>query len=181
MLNNQINVGWLDIYQSFLNSETTDNEDEMTEEGLNGFTFNSERMKNSQQSLINIGMRHERKVAHTCQPIDGVDLVGIVDVDTPYQVIGHELDDKLQMEKYFESWRWRAELAMFKKRKRKFTYQLFECYELKPFEQFITINNYHSIDMHFYVGMADDVKDIVSEVNILINIWKSNGNLCQPF
>lgn len=212
---NQINASWLDIYQSFIKSETAGDEVEMTEEELywrfygsynknplhfanqawkshlhnpsdnrdivkiDGFTFNSERMKNSQQALINIGMRNERKVSHTCQLIEGVELFSVFDVDAPYQVIAHELDDKLQMEKYFDSWRWRAELAMCKKRT--FTYQLFECYEVKPFESLVTISNYHSVDMHSYVGMIDDVKDIVSEIDALINVWKSNGNTCQPF
>ena len=215
MPHNQINVSWLDIYQSFIKSETADDEVEMTEEELygrfygsynkpplhfanqawkshlhnpldnrdivkiDGFTFNSERMKNSQQALINIGMRNERKVSHTCQLIDGIELVSVLDVETPYQVIAHELDDNLQMEKYFDSWRWRSELAMCKKRK--FTYQLFECYEIKPFESFINLKNYHSVDMYSYPGIVDEVKDIVSEIDALISVWKSNGNLCQPF
>lgn len=221
MSRNQINISWLDMYQSFLDSETTYNDngdvikEEMTEEELyglfygsynqpplhfanqawkshlhnpldnrdiiriNGLIFNSERMLNSQQSLINIGMRNERAYKITSSILEGVDLIGVLDVITPYYAISHELDDNLIIENYFDSWYWRAALSIANKLR--FNYQIFEAFKIKPYENNIGIKAYHLLEMHAYPGMADSVKDIVSEIDAMINEWKSNGNPCVPF
>jgi hypothetical protein len=65
--------------------------------------------------------------------------------------------------------------------KQVFTYQIFECSKLSGFDSYINIFNYHSLDMHAYNNMKDDVIDIASEINHLINKWRLEGNDCQPF
>lgn len=205
---NKINPIWLDIYQSFLSSEMTEAElygcfygsynrsqidfanqawkshlympaDNKDLVKINGFTFNSSNMKNNERGLINIGMRSERALNHNYPILDGAELIGIVDVDTPYVVYGHELTDDLVMERYFTSWRWRAELVMTNKRT--FTYQIFECGRLEGFDSYINILNYHVLDMHAYASMKNDVVDFVDDINHLINKWRLEGNACVPF
>lgn len=60
-------------------------------------------MKNSERSLINIGMRSERAVNHNHPILDDAEMIEIVDVDTPYVVYGYELTDDLVMERCFTS------------------------------------------------------------------------------
>lgn len=146
---------------------------------INGFTFNSSNMKNSERSLINIGMRSERAVNHNHPILDDAEMIGIVDVDTPYVVYGYELTDDLVMERYFTSWRWRAELVMTNKRN--FTYQIFESGSLEGFDSYINILNYHALNMHAYANMKDDVINFIDDINHLINKWRLEGNDCLSF
>jgi hypothetical protein len=104
---NKINPAWLDIYQSFLGSEMTEAElygcfygsynrsqisfanqawkshlykpaDNKDIVKINGFTFNSSNMKNSEKSLINIGMRSERALNHNCSILDDAEMIGLL-------------------------------------------------------------------------------------------------------
>ena len=118
----------------------------------------------------------EREVKHVWQGVQGVDLVGIIDVDAPFMVIDHKLTSRYDPERYFNSWQWRAYLTMLGKDK--FRYQVFECSDIKPGEP-ITIKDYHTLDMHSYEGMQNEVVGLVGELSELINKWLVQGLPCK--
>ena len=206
MQNNRISVTWLDSYQYFLDSEMS--EDELHERfygaftqnpamaagtalhkilenwhsaenmiyEMDGFTFVLADMAGDDQ-VVNVGRPYERENKHVVQLIDGVDLVGMIDVETPYSVIDHKLTGSYKPERYFDAWQWRTYLTM--RNKNKFTYQIFECKPVREYGQTVEIKDYHSLDMYAYEGMADEVKSMLTDLNNLINKWRSEGKPCK--
>lgn len=118
----------------------------------------------------------EREVKHVWQGVQGADLVGKIDVETPFVVIDHKLTANFDPERYFNSWQWRAYLTMLNKRQ--FRYQVFECSEIKPNEP-VSIKAYHTLDMYAYDDMQRDVMGIVSDLSELINKWLVQGLPCK--
>lgn len=207
MSNNRISVTWLDSYQYFLDSEMT--EDELYERFYGAFTQNpamaagtawhkvlednaislyeikeggfsfdiSGLVRKAENLTVNIGEPHERENKHVMQLIDGVDLVGKIDVETPYTVYDHKLTGSYKPERYFDAWQWRAYLTM--RNKDQFTYQIFECKPVREYGQTVEIKDYHSLDMYAYEGMQDEVKAILTDLNNLINKWRSEGKPCK--
>ena len=207
MSNNRISVTWLDSYQYFLDSEMT--EDELYERfygaftqnpamaagtawhkhleqsnnthntvEMDGFTFNLDALLNSDDThVICLGLPYERENKHVMQLIDGVDLVGMIDVETPYTVYDHKLTGSYKPERYFDAWQWRTYLTM--RNKSQFTYQVFECKPVREYGQAVEIKDYHSLHMYAYEGMQDEVKSILTDLNNLINKWRSEGKPCK--
>lgn len=201
-MRNRISVTHLDSYQYFLDSDMTEQElydrfygpysptpamsagtalHELLENGIHpdgqksdGFFY---QMAGDLDGVLILGEPHEREIKHVVQLIDGVDLVGKIDVETPYAVIDHKLTGSYNPERYFNAWQWRAYLTM--RNKPKFTYQVFECKPLRDFGQVVEIKDYHTLDMFAYDGMADDVRGCLSDLNNLINKWRSEGLSCE--
>lgn len=199
--NNRISVTWLDSYQYYIDSEMTEQElydrfygaynptpamsagtalHKLLEDGKNieqeqdGFVF---EIINSLEGNLVIGETWEREQKHVVQMIDGVDLVGKIDVETPFVVYDHKLTGSYDPEKFMKAWQWRAYLSM--RNKNKFVYQVFECIKVESFAQIVKIKDYHELEMVAYKGMIDDVRDCVSNLNKLINAWRSNGKPCK--
>ena len=208
MSNNRISVTWLDSYQYFLDSEMSEGElyerfygaftqnpamaagtawHKILETYLSpkagvyqqdGFVFDLKALFDTDEVLIiNIGEPHERENKHVMQLIDGVDLVGMIDVETPYTVYDHKLTGSYKPERYFDAWQWRAYLTM--RNKSQFTYQVFECKPVREYGQTVEIKDYHTLDMYAYDGMQDEVKSILTDLNNLINKWRSEGKPCK--
>ncbi len=208
MSNNRISVTWLDSYQYFLDSEMTEDElydrfygafnqnpamaagtawHKILETYLlptaviyqqDGFVFDLDALLNDDEVwVINIGETHERENKHVVQLIDGVDLVGMIDVETPYAVIDHKLTGSYKPERYFDAWQWRTYLTM--RNKDHFVYQVFECRPVREYGQTVVIKDYHTLDMYSYEGMQDEVKAILTDLNNLINKWRSEGKPCK--
>lgn len=207
MSNNRISVTWLDSYQYFLDSDMT--EDELYERFYGAFTQNpamaagtawhkvlednaislheikeggfsfdiSGLVRKAENLTVNIGEPHERENKHVMQLIDGVDLVGMIDVETPYCVIDHKLTGSYKPERYFDAWQWRTYLTM--RNKSQFTYQVFECKPVREYGQTVEIKDYHTLDMYAYEGMQDEVRAILTDLNSLINKWRSEGKPCK--
>jgi len=205
MSNNRISVTWLDSYQYFLDSDMT--EDELYERfygaftqnpamaagtawhkhleiannahdivEMDGFTFDCSQVPSDGNDVV-IGLPYERENKHVVQLIDGVDLVGMIDVETPYTVYDHKLTGSYNPERYFDAWQWRAYLTM--RNKSQFTYQVFECKPVREYGQTVEIKDYHTLDMYAYEGMQDEVKSILTDLNNLINKWRSEGKSCK--
>ena len=207
MLNNRISVTWLDSYQYFLDSDMTedelyerfygaftqnpamaagtawhkvleDNAISLHEIKEGGFIFDINGLVRKAENLtVNIGEPHERENKHVMQLIDGVDLVGMIDVETPYTVYDHKLTGSYKPERYFDAWQWRAYLTM--RNKNQFTYQVFECKPVREYGQTVEIKDYHTLDMYAYEGMQDEVKAVLADLNNLINKWRSEGKPCK--
>lgn len=208
MSNNRISVTWLDSYQYFLDSEMSEDElyerfyGDFTQNpamaagtawhkilethmsktaGIyqqDGFTFNLDALFNADDVwVINIGETHERENKHVMHLIDGVDLVGMIDVETPYTVYDHKLTGSYKPERYFDAWQWRTYLTM--RDKKQFTYQVFECVPVREYGKTVVIKDYHTLDMYAYDGMQDEVKAILTDLNNLINKWRSEGKTCK--
>ena len=203
MSNNRISVTWLDSYQYFLDSDMTEDElydrfygafnqnpamaagtalHKLLENGLNpignsydGFSYVVKNYDLSGELVL--GESYERENKHVVQLIDGVDLVGMIDVETPYTVIDHKLTGSYKPERYFDAWQWRTYLTM--RNKNQFTYQVFECKPVREYGQTVEIKDYHSLDMYAYEGMQDEVKSILTDLNNLINKWRSEGKPCK--
>lgn len=202
MSNNRISVTWLDSYQYFLDSEMT--EDELYDRFYGAFNQNPamaagtalhKLLENNDFydksigdgflfEIINeidgdvvLGETHERENKHVVQLIDGVDLVGMIDVETPYTVIDHKLTGSYKPERYFDAWQWRTYLTM--RNKDHFVYQVFECKPVREYGQTVEIKDYHKLDMYSYEGMQDEVKAILTDLNNLINKWRSEGKPCK--
>lgn len=120
------------------------------------------------------GYPHEREVKHVWRGVDGVDLVGKMDVATPFLIIDHKLTANYDPERYFNSWQWRAYLTMLDVPK--FCYQVFECGEIAIGEP-IYIKAYHTLEMYAYNGMQAEVKEIVHNLSELIDKWTVNPPL----
>jgi len=195
MSNNRISVTWLDSYQYFLDSDMT--EDELYERfygaftqnpamaagtawhkhleiannahdivEMDGFTFDCSQVPSDGNDVV-IGLPYERENKHVVQLIDGVDLVGMIDVETPYTVYDHKLTGSYNPER----------LTM--RNKSQFTYQVFECKPVREYGQTVEIKDYHTLDMYAYEGMQDEVKSILTDLNNLINKWRSEGKSCK--
>lgn len=204
MPNNRISVTWLDSYQYFLDSDMT--EDELYERFYGAFTQNPamaagtalhKLLENGFSPFDNeqdgfkyvadntaylsgdlvLGEPHERENKHVVQLIDGVDLVGVIDVETPYSIIDHKLTGSYKPERYFDAWQWRTYLTM--RNKENFVYQVFECRPVREYGQTVVIKDYHDLVMHSYDGMQDEVKAILTDLNNLINKWRSEGKPCK--
>lgn len=202
MSNNRISVTWLDSYQYFLDSEMS--EDELHERFYGAFTQSPamaagtalhKLLENNDFydksigdgflfEIINeidgdvvLGEQNERENKHVVQLIDGVDLVGMIDVETPYTVIDHKLTGSYKPERYFDAWQWRTYLTM--RNKDHFVYQVFECKPVREYGQRVEIKDYHKLDMYSYEGMQDEVKAILADLNNLINKWRSEGKPCK--
>lgn len=202
MSNNRISVTWLDSYQYFLDSEMS--EDELYERFYGAFTQNPamaagtalhKLLENNDFcdksigdgflfEIINeidgdvvLGEQNERENKHVMQLIDGVDLVGMIDVETPYMVIDHKLTGSYKPERYFDAWQWRTYLTM--RNKDHFVYQVFECKPVREYGQRVEIKDYHTLDMYSYEGMQDEVKAILTDLNNLINKWRSEDKPCK--
>ncbi len=205
MSNNRISVTWLDSYQYFLDSDMT--EDELYERfygaftqnpamaagtawhkhletannahdivEMDGFTFDCSRVPSDSNDVV-VGLPYERENKHVVQLIEGVDLVGMIDVETPHFVIDHKLTGSYNPERYFNAWQWRAYLTM--RNKDHFVYQVFECKPVREYGQTVEIKDYHTLDMYAYGGMQDEVKSILTDLNNLINKWRSEGKPCK--
>lgn len=143
-----------------------------------GFSFDlSPLMISNEDYVINLGEPHERENKHVVHLIDGVDLVGMIDVETPYTVYDHKLTGSYKPERYFDAWQWRTYLTM--RNKNQFTYQVFECRPVREYGQTVVIKDYHTLDMYAYDGMQDEVKAILADLNNLINKWRSEGKPCK--
>lgn len=202
MPNNRISVTWLDSYQYFLDSDMT--EDELYDRFYGAFNQNPamaagtalhKLLENNDFydksigdgflfEIINeidgdvvLGEQNERENKHVVQLIDGVDLVGMIDVETPYVVIDHKLTGSYKPERYFDAWQWRTYLTM--RNKDHFVYQVFECKPVREYGQRVEIKDYHKLDMYSYEGMQDEVKAILTDLNNLINKWRSEGKPCK--
>ena len=202
MSNNRISVTWLDSYQYFLDSEMT--EDELYDRFYGAFNQNPamaagtalhKLLENNDFydksigdgflfEIINeidgdvvLGEPYERENKHVVQLIDGVDLVGMIDVETPYTVIDHKLTGSYKPERYFDAWQWRTYLTM--RNKDHFVYQVFECKPVREYGQRVEIKDYHKLDMYAYEGMQDEVKAVLTDLNNLINKWRSEGKPCK--
>lgn len=203
MSNNRISVTWLDSYQYFLDSDMTEDElyerfygaftqnpamaagtalHKLLENGLNpigngydGFSYAADNYDLSGELVL--GESYERESKHVVQLIDGVDLVGMIDVETPYTVYDHKLTGSYNPERYFNAWQWRAYLTM--RNKDHFVYQVFECKPVREYGQTVEIKDYHTLDMYAYGGMQDEVKSILTDLNNLINKWRSEGKPCK--
>lgn len=202
MLNNRISVTWLDSYQYFLDSDMTEDElydrfygafnqnpamaagtalhkllenNDFYDESIgDGFLF---EIINEIDGNVVLGEQNERENKHVVQLIDGVDLVGMIDVETPYVVIDHKLTGSYKPERYFDAWQWRTYLTM--RNKDHFVYQVFECKPVREYGQRVEIKDYHKLDMYSYEGMQDEVKAILTDLNNLINKWRSEGKPCK--
>lgn len=202
MLNNRISVTWLDSYQYFLDSDMTEDElydrfygafnqnpamaagtalhkllenNDFYDESIgDGFLF---EIINEIDGDVVLGEQNERENKHVVQLIDGVDLVGMIDVETPYVVIDHKLTGSYKPERYFDAWQWRTYLTM--RNKDHFVYQVFECKPVREYGQRVEIKDYHKLDMYSYEGMQDEVKAILTDLNNLINKWRSEGKPCK--
>ncbi|WP_227430455.1 hypothetical protein [Psychrobacter sp. I-STPA6b] len=142
------------------------------------FTFDISKLNDTDEvQVVNLGKPWEREQKHVVQLIDGVDLVGKIDVETPYAVIDHKLTGSYNPERYLNAWQWRAYLAM--RGKNRFIYQVFECKPVTKYGQVVEIKDYHTLDMYAYDGMIDDVKDCLNDLNNLINKWRSEGLSCK--
>lgn len=203
MQNNRISVTWLDSYQYFLDSDMTEDElyerlygaftqnpamaagtalHKLLESGLNpigngydGFSYVVDNYDLSGELVL--GESYERENKHVVQLVDGVDLVGMIDVETPYTVYDHKLTGSYDPERYFNAWQWRAYLTM--RNKSQFTYQVFECVPVRDYGQTVVIKDYHTLDMYAYEGMQDEVKAILADLNNLINKWQAEGRPCK--
>lgn len=116
---------------------------------------------NDLDGQVVIGETGQREQKHLWYGVDGVELVGKIDVETACSIIDHKLTSYFDPERYFNAWQWRAYLTM--RGKNKFTYQIFECYPLK--DNKVNIKAYHQLDMFRYDGMEQEVKDMIAELN----------------
>lgn len=200
-MRNRISVTHLDAYQYFLDTDMTEQElyqqlfgeyqptiamqagtawhnvlehceSQSEPYQANSFNFDISQLNNHEQIII--GNPHEREQKHVWQGIQGVDLVGKIDVETPYFIIDHKLTANFDPERYINSWQWQAYLTM--RNKQNFVYQVFECNEVK--DNNIKIHNYHVLKLYAYNGMQQAVIDIVTELSELINKWRSQGLPC---
>ncbi|MBS9780335.1 MAG: hypothetical protein KGV51_06885 [Moraxellaceae bacterium] len=199
-MNNRISVTWLDSYQYFLDSEMTEQElydrfygaynptpamsagtalHKLLENGANieqqqgGFNF---QLVNELDGTLVIGESWERERKHLVK-FNDVDLVGKIDVETPFAIYDHKLTSNYDPEKFMNAWQWRTYLTM--RNKNKFVYQIFECFPVKEFMQNVVIKGYHSLEMIAYKEMVNEVKDIVNDLDYLINTWRNNGLPCK--
>lgn len=125
---------------------------------------------------IVLGKPWQREQKHVWQGVDGVDLVGKIDVETPFVIIDHKLSANFDPERYFNSWQWRAYLTM--RNKNKFTYQIFECEPIDKIKNnTVQIKHYHTLDMYAYDGMQKEVMDMVADLSNLIHKWRNRNEL----
>lgn len=142
---------------------------------LNGFHY---VMAEDIEGDIVIGEEYEREIKHVVSDlVDGVDLVGILDVDAPRMIIDHKLTGSYKPERYMNAWQWRAYLTMTGKDH--FRYQVFECRRVENYDQIVYIKDYHAIDTYRYEGMEDDVKSMIQDLSDLIDKWRSEGLSCK--
>lgn len=106
---------------------------------------------------------------------DDVVLVGKIDAETASKVIDHKLTARFDPERYMDSLQWRAYLAM--RNKARFSYQVFEHSGL-PSEPDalghypVLIKAYHCLEQYRYVGMMDEVKDVVHDLARFARTWQ---------
>jgi|SRR5579859_2111041 len=102
--------------------------------------------------------------------VDGetVTLSGQVDAFTGWRVDDHKLTERLDAEKYADSWQWRAYLSLYGCDE--FRYNIFECY-LRERENVRIVHSYHPLTFYRYPDMESDLQRAVEQFTHFVRTY----------